>query len=60
MKADCMACRKTVSSTASTRLLLHILKCPLMPIEVVKDFNKDKQLSTNKACGKRDAALLPA
>ena len=55
LKGDCIACGKKVASTASTRLVLHILKCPLMPIEVVKDFKKINQISTNKACGKREA-----
>ena len=50
-----MACRKSVTSTASHRLVLHLLKCPLIPAEVQQDFQRIKQESHSKSCGKRQA-----
>ena len=36
IKGNCMACGKSVSSTASTRMLEHLVKCPLVPTEIIK------------------------
>ena len=55
LKGNCMACRKAVTSTASHRLVLHLLKCPLIPAEVQHDFQRIKQESHSKSCGKRQA-----
>ena len=55
LKGNCMACRKSVTSTASHRLVLHLLKCPLIPAEVQHDFQRIKQESHSKSCGKRQA-----
>lgn len=55
IKGHCLACGKMVTSTASFRLVGHLLKCPLMPSEVIKDFQQIKKLSNDKICGKREA-----
>ena len=58
MKGECMACGKSVSSTASHRLVQHLIKCPLLPAEVKSDFKRIKQDAHNKSCGKRQAEMV--
>ena len=55
IKGNCMACGKSVSSTASTRMLEHLVKCPLVPTEITRAFKKLQQVSGNKGEGKRVA-----
>ena len=55
IKGQCLACGKMVTSTASFRLVGHLLKCPLMPSKVIGDFQQIKKLSNDKICGKREA-----
>ena len=57
IKGLCIACGKLVTSTGSSRLVKHILQCPLMPTEVSLAFKLIKNESDNKTCGKRDAEL---
>ena len=58
LKGCCMACGKLVSSTGSSRLIKHMLVCPLLPMEVVKQFKQLKNMSSEKVCGKREAEAL--
>ena len=60
LKGSCMACGKRVTSTASSRLVTHLLSCPLVPSEISKGFKRLKQLSGDKACGKREAECMAA
>ena len=60
LKGLCMACGKSVSSTASTRLLIHIVKCPLMPADIKKGFKSLQQLAGDKSEGKRVAECMAA
>ena len=58
LKGTCCACGKVISSTASSRLVVHITKCQLMPMAIVKSFRALKSAANDKVCGKREAELM--
>ena len=58
LKATCSACGKVVSSTASSRLVVHISRCQLMPMVIVKSFRALKTAANDRVCGKREAELM--
>ena len=56
-RGACKACGKELCSTASSRFVAHIIKCPLIPFEVTQAFKALKKISDDKASGKREAGL---
>ena len=57
LKGRCMACGKAITSTGSNRVVAHIVKCPLVPMEISKAYKKLRERSDSAALGKRQAEV---
>ena len=57
LKGRCMACGKVITSTGSNRVVQHIVKCALVPMEISKAYKKLKERSDSTALGKRQAEV---
>ena len=58
MKADCMACSRSVTSTGAAKFVIHIVGCPLMPRDIRAAFGRLRDQAGRKAAAKQDATVL--
>ena len=58
ISAVCICCSKTLRSTGATKLVDHLLVCPLCPGAIRDGFKVLREGTTSKAAGKRAAVTL--